>query len=211
MGEGGSCCAEHLEQQLMPVDSWGRHYLAARSEPRGGSNEYWRVVARADGTTVQTTLADPEHSQFVLNRGEFHQIITDQSFEVTSSEPVMVGQYLVSQEATRDNVGDPAMIVVPPTAQLRERYQITPEDYSSNWLTIAREVGTNTTLDGVPVPANRFTPFGSNQYELAWIEVEAGLHLVEGDRPFSLIVYGYSAAVSYGYPGGLNLRSDEMP
>ena len=37
VGEGGECCAEHLEQQLLPVNNWGTHYLAARSEPRGGS------------------------------------------------------------------------------------------------------------------------------------------------------------------------------
>jgi hypothetical protein len=212
VGEGGNCCAEHLEQQLLPVSSWGTHYLAARSEPRGGSNEYWRVVAQADGTEVQTTLANPEHQRFTLNRGEFREIVTDGSFEVTASHPVMVAQYLVSQGETQGNVGDPALIVVPPTNQLRDSYQIiTPSGYSSNWLTVAREAGSQVTLDGVVLDANRFTAFGSNQYEYAWLEVDEGVHHLEGDAAFALTVYGYSAAVSYGYPGGLNLRSDEMP
>ena len=124
----------------------------------------------------------------------------------------MLAQYLVSRGNTRANVGDPALIVVPPINQLRDRYQIiTPSGYSSNWLTIAREAGSRVALDGVDIDAFRFTAFGSNQYEYAWLEVEEGVHPREGDAPFSLIVYGYSAAVSYGYPGGLNLRSDEMP
>ena len=212
VGQGGSCCAEHLEQQLLPVANWGTHYLAARAEPRGGSNEYWRVVGQADGTTVETTLANPEFRQFVVNRGEFFDIVTEDSFEVTASAPVMLAQYLVSQEGTRGNVGDPALIVVPPSNQLRDRYQIiTPSGYRSNWVTIAREAGSRVSLDGVDIDAFRFTAFGSNQYEYAWLEVDEGVHHLEGDAPFSLIVYGYSGAVSYGYPGGLNLRSDEMP
>ena len=210
-GANSNCCAEHLEQQLLPVSSWGTHYLAARSEPRGGSNEHWRVVAQADGTVIQTVPPQPDSAQFTLNRGEFKEIVTPDSFEIIADAPVMVGEYLVSQGSTRDNVGDPALIVTPPINQLRSSYQIiTPSGYSSNWLTVAREVGQSVTLDGTVISAARFTTFGSSQYELAWIEVNEGVHYLESETPFYLTVYGYSAAVSYGYPGGLNLRSDDM-
>ena len=211
IGADSPCCAEHLEQQLLPVGSWGTRYLAARTEPRGGSNEHWRVVAQADGTVVQTIPPQPEAGEFTLNRGEFKEIVSADSFEITSSAPVMVGEYLVSQGATQDNVGDPALIITPPINQLRSDYQIIiPQGYSSNWLTIAREAGESITLDGMLVADNLFFSFGSNEYELAWVEVSEGVHYLEGDSPFYLTVYGYSAAVSYGYPGGLNLRSDEL-
>ena len=205
------CCAEHLEQQLLPIGSWGSEYLAARSEPRGGSVEMWRIVAHQDGTTVNTSLAG-EFAQFSLNRGEYQEIFTAESFEISSSASVMVGQYLVSGQATEDGVGDPALIVVPPVSQLRSDYQIiVPSDYSSNWVTIARMTGSRVSMDGVDVAATAFNSFGSGDYELAWLAVDEGVHYFEGDDPFSLIVTGYSNAVSYGYPGGLNLRSDDSP
>ena len=34
------CCAEHLEQQLLPTATWGRRYLAARSEPRAAPMKF---------------------------------------------------------------------------------------------------------------------------------------------------------------------------
>ncbi len=207
VGEG--CCAEHLEQQLFPVSTWGTRYLAARSEPRGGSDEVWRIVAAADNTTITTVPPQPESGMITLNRGDFHEIVSRDSFEIQASAPVMVGQYLVSQEGTGDNVGDPALILAPPIEQLRSNYQvITPEGYSSNWLTVARSAGVPVTLDGGPI-AERFTSFGGGQFEIAWIPVDAGVHRLESEEPFLLSIYGYSAAVSYGYPGGLNLRSDE--
>lgn len=206
-GQESACCAEHLEQQLLPISSWGTHYLAARSEPRGGSSEVWRIVAHADGTNVSTTL--PMHATFTLNRGEYYEITTPDSFEVTASNSVMVAQYLVSQTATSDNVGDPALIIVPPTNQLRSDYQIiTPSGYRSNWLTVTRTAGERVSLDGADLPNTLFSSFGTGQYEYAWVEVEEGVHTLEGESAFALIVYGYSSAVSYGYPGGLNLTSD---
>ncbi len=209
---GQGCCAEHLEQQLFPVSTWGQRFLAARSEPRGGSIEVWRVVAAQDGTIVNTVPPQPESGQVMLNRGEFHQIVSEESFEITASAPVMVAQYLASQEETRANTGDPAMILAAPLEQFRSDYQIiTPAGYTSNWLTVARLAGEPVNLDGALIPENAFRPFGDGQFELAWIQVEEGVHHLDSQQPFSLSVYGYSQAVSYGYPGGLNLRSDEMP
>ena len=146
---------------------------------------------------------------FTIDRGEFHEIESEDSFEIVSTHPVMVAQYLVSQTRSEDNVGDPAMIIAPPVSQLRNAYQIiTPQDYSVNWLTIARPVGTPIHLDDVLVDDALFMPFGGGDYEAAFVPVEEGVHRLRGEAPFGLTVYGYSAAVSYGYPGGLNLRSD---
>ena len=63
-------------------------------------------------------------------------------------------------------------------------------------------------LDGDLLAAETFQRFGTEQYEFAWIEVGEGTHILEGEEPFALTTYGYASAVSYGYAGGLNLRSD---
>ena len=58
--------------------------------------------------------------------------------------------------------------------------------------------------DGAPVTAT-FTPVGDGSYEFAAIRVQAGVQVVESTQPFGMAAYGYSNAVSYAYPGGLNL------
>ena len=50
-----TCCADHLEQQLFPVETWGQRYLAVRSMQRGAEQELWRVLAREDDTIVEFT------------------------------------------------------------------------------------------------------------------------------------------------------------
>ena len=204
---GNGCCAEHLEQQLFPVNNWGQRYLAVQSESRGGSRDVWRVVSAFDNTVVETIPPQPEAGSFTLNRGEWFQIQSGASFEIRSSQPVMVGQYLESMEATGDGIGDPAFILAVPLERLRHSYTVlTPADYQEDWLTVVRPVGGEVRLDGQPI-ADRFFTFGGGDWEWAWVEVQDGPHTVESDDvPFGLTAYGFSAAVSYGYPGGLNLR-----
>ena len=86
------CCADHLEQQLFPVDTWGKTYVASKSRARGIEKDYWRIVAAHDGTQVTVSpslLGVP--NQIQLNRGEFYEIHTDADFVIEATEPVMVG------------------------------------------------------------------------------------------------------------------------
>ncbi len=205
VGEG--CCAEHLEQQMYPIVTWGTRYLAAQSSDRGGAGDVWRVVASVDGTVITTNPPQADANGVTLNRGEYLQIQTRDSFEISGTGPIMVGQYLESQEGTAQGIGDPAFILAAPIDSFRDSYAIlTPADYTEDWLTIMRPAGTPIRLDGQPVSDASFVPFGSGEYEYAWVAVQDGPHTVEGDAPFSLTAYGYSAAVSYGYSGGMNLR-----
>ncbi|MBH23094.1 MAG: hypothetical protein CMH57_01275 [Myxococcales bacterium] len=204
---GDGCCAEHLEQQLFPTSIWGVRYLAAQAEPRGGASDVWRVVAAVDNTQVETIPPQPGAASFTLNRGEWIEIDSGESFEIVSDLPIMVGQYLKSQEATPNVTGDPAFILAVPIEQFRDEYTVlTPEGYTSNWMTLVRRADTPVLLDGQMVSDAFFVSFGSGDWEYAWVPVEEGPHTVESASPFSLSAYGYSGAVSYGYPGGLNLR-----
>lgn len=214
VGEG--CCAEHLEQQLFPVSTWGLRYLAVQSEPRGGpsdegtSDDVWRVVAASDQTVITTVPPQTGANNVTLNRGEWLEIETGQSFEIIGDKPIMVGQYLKSAGDTARVTGDPALILAVPIDQFRDSYTVlTPTGYTTNWLTIVRLADAPITLDGQVLDDTVFFPFGSNVYEYAWIRVEEGPHTAESETPFTLSAYGYSNAVSYGYPGGLNLRVPE--
>lgn len=92
---GSVCCADHLEQQLFPVSTWGKTYVAAKSFPRAAENDYWRIVAATNGTTV--TFDPPTVSPPVsLNRGKHVEVATKEDFVIQASAPVLVAQVLAS-------------------------------------------------------------------------------------------------------------------
>ena len=43
------------------------------------------------------------------------------------------------------------------------------------------------------------------------IEVQDGVHRMEGTAPFGVMVHGYDEYVSYGYPAGLNVTNLANP
>lgn len=203
---GDGCCAEHLEHQLYPANTWGAHYLAAHSEPRGGSMDVWRILAREDATTVTTDPPQPGVEGRVLARGEWVEISAPDSFEIIADKPVSVAQYLASQETTVDFIGDPALIMAVPVEQYRRSYLVlTPADYDENWLTVIRPTGQVVFLDGEPVDDGAFAAIGAGGYEFAWVPVTPGPHALLGEAPFGLIAIGYARAVSYGLAAGLDL------
>ena len=201
----GSCCADHLEQQLFPVESWGNEYIAALSPDRGNHEDHWRIVA-AEPVTVMFDPPQNGASQIDLGRGEVTAFYSRDSFEVRATGKISVGQFLVSQQQTDDGTGDPAFILAVPQSQFRSDYHLlTPTGYSRDYVTVIRPSGVGITIDGVAVADGEFAPVGSGNWEVATISVQPGVHVVEGDEPFGLLAYGFDNAVSYGYPGGLNL------
>ncbi|MGM0575892.1 MAG: IgGFc-binding protein [Myxococcota bacterium] len=88
------CCADHLEQQMFPVNTWGTRFLASKSHPRGVESDYWRILASEDGTqvTFSPEVAPPQ----TLDRGEFYELSSKEDFEVQSDEPVTLVQVLAS-------------------------------------------------------------------------------------------------------------------
>ena len=88
------CCADHLEQQLMPISAWGKTYVATKSAKRGVEKDYWRVLAAYDNTTIITS---PSQGTFpTLNAGQHWEIQSDQNFLIEANNPVLVGQVLSS-------------------------------------------------------------------------------------------------------------------
>ena len=88
------CCADHLEQQLFPTNTWGKKYVAAKSMPRGIEKDYWRIVASKDMTQVSFTPA--VHGTVSLSRGEHFELASDKDFVISANQPVLVAQTLPS-------------------------------------------------------------------------------------------------------------------
>lgn len=205
-GEGTACCADHMEEQLMPQKLLGSHALAVKAKPRGSEPDIWRIQAAEDNVTITTTPAQPGANGVTLaKRGDWLEVTTDVSFEIQATGTIQVMQYLVSQEATEDWTGDPSMILAVPTERFRSSYVLmVPPDYNENWVSIIAPAGTEVTVDGTPVPAGDFVNFGTQAWSFAYVALSDGIHTIASTQPFGLSAYGFNNAVSYGYPGGIS-------
>ena len=206
-----SCCADHIEQQLFPLKDWGTRYIAALSPGRGDKADHWRVVSGEDGVTLKTDPPQPGAHDVTLNKGDFVAFFSKQSFEINATGKVLVGQLLVSQQQTSQVTGDPALILAVPVERFRSDYiLLTPSGYASDFVLITRQAGERVELNGQAVTEAMFQPIGSGAYEVAEVSVSAGVQTLEGSAPFGIAAYGFDSAVSYGYPGGLNLIGQEL-
>jgi hypothetical protein len=205
--EESCCCAEHIEEQLFPLDTWDTRYYAAKAKPRGPSDkDLWRVQAGAVNVKLTTNPPiDGIHGKTLAKKGDWVEAYTAQSFIVEGTGPIQVGQYLASQTCTDEFIGDPALIMAVSAGQYRTHYVFAaPKDYDEDYIGIVRQTGSTITLDGSPVNVP-FTPFADGAYEVGYVEVQDGPHIIDGDFPFGLVQYGWDGPASYGNPGGLNL------
>lgn len=210
-----TCCADHLEQQLYPIDTWGRRYIASKSYDRGLENDWWRLLAAEDNTKIETF--PPQAEIPVLNAGEWFEFPSRAHFEIVSDKPIMVGQFLAAEQAPGPNLrdshepgdagtGDPAFILSVPVEQYREDFVfLAPDKYAFDYVTIIAPVAAVVFFDDLPVP-RAWEPVGDGaEFQVARFPIGDGMHFIQSDLPLSVIVYGYDQYVSYGYPGGLNL------
>jgi len=202
------CCAEHLEEQLFPLETWAATYLAVKAAPRGEADmDLWRVQAGVAGVTLTT---DPPIEGIdgvtLQNKGDWVEAFTSKSFVLTGTGPIQVAQYLSSQGCTNDYIGDPALVMMVSETQYRSPYAFAvPKDYGHDWITVVRPSGAEITLDEAPLEDGPFTAIASSGYEVGYFKVEDGPHYIEGDAPFGLYQYGFEGPASYGHAGGLNL------
>ncbi|MFT7582553.1 MAG: hypothetical protein ACI9MR_004235 [Myxococcota bacterium] len=217
---GVSAC-DHIEQQLIPVNSWGNRYLADGFSPRSDSQvDLWRVMAGRNDITVTTTPPVPGYERFKLQRGTWVQFASSASFEVLGDGPISVGHYLSGANypgatavcgdngfGAETGIGDPAFTLQVPTNRFLKRYVVlTPSGYLENYLNVMAPASAVVLVDGNPI-SGVATPLGDLGWTMTRVAVEPGVHEVEADDDFGLTVYGYDCEVSYAYPGGLQLQT----
>ena len=223
-----TCCADHLEQQLVPVSAWGTVHPIAKTWPRNLEADVYRVLASADGTNVSTVP-----SQGVippLNAGEWVDFESAGAFAILSDKPILVGQFIASEQAPAPNVngvpqpgdagiGDPAFLLVVPAGQFMTDYVfLAPDKYEYDYVTIIAPASASVWFDCPevlpeevetlcdPLAAASFEIFEGTDWKHARLEVQDGGHRVHADAPVGVYVYGYDQYVSYGYPAGMKVQ-----
>lgn len=217
---GVSYC-NHLQEQLLPLEYWGRRYVGPHSPLRGSESHYWRIYAGEAGVevTVASNSPDVEIEPFVLERrGAFRELVvpTGTSLIFTATGPILPVQYLAGVAATGTEVGDPSMYQMIPVEQWMKRYVfVTGVDYTRNYAQIVRRKGgADIVLDNELI--TDFYPLEGagpdNQWEVADYELPGGqaarTFVAVSAEPFGVTVIGYKSkkpSSAYAYPAGTAL------
>ena len=214
-----TCCLDHLEEQMFPVEAVGTKYIITRSPIRSTGSyvepDVLRFMGVAETANITTNLPAP-YDNFTLQPGEIRTTWSQTDIVVSADKPVMVGQYLISQGYIDGaSTGDPAMTVFPPVEQYRTEYVIlTPGSWSTNHVVVAAEVGSEVLLDGVATSGCTVTPAGEvdgKSYESRRCAVTEGVHTMTGAAPFGVVAYGYGSAGSYAFAGGADVKKIYEP
>ncbi|MBN1773943.1 MAG: IgGFc-binding protein [Deltaproteobacteria bacterium] len=217
---GGHVCAyvpyfsqacDHLEEQLAPIQTWGRDFVSAPMTDNGGPGDNMvRVIAAFDGTEI--TVDPPQDIDYaLLDANQWVEFMVWEPFRVSGTKAIQVAQFILGQyypvpDAER---GDPALTVLVPAEQYRSDYTfIAPSSYNAgtngqSWVMVVRPPGLALTLDGASVSAD-WRPVAGR--EIGIVPVAGGTHTIQAAEPFGMIGYGLGSFTSYATPAGLNLN-----
>ena len=96
---------DHIEQQLPPLDTWGKNYVVAKFTPRGTEPDIWRIVAGSNGTTLTSTPAIAALDGVSLGAGDSIQFEAKHNFTLEASSPVALAQFMVGSDYPGGNNG----------------------------------------------------------------------------------------------------------
>jgi len=197
----GVTFCDHIEEQLIGLEFWGTEYVGAHAPNRGSEQYWWRVYSGSDGVTITTEPPQPG-TPVMLDRGEYHEFSTQESFVITGDGPFMPVQYLEGQDGGA-GTGDPASYQMVPTEQFLPRYVfVTGTGYTENYVQIIRPLGGADVLVDGAVVGGYYTLGG---FEVADWPIAEGPHVADSSDSFGVVQVGYTGVTSYAYPGGLGL------
>jgi len=203
----------HIVEMLPPVSGWGRLFFTVPFAPQK-LGDVIRILASQDNTAVRINGS----SVAVLNRGQFYQTTLAAPAQIETSAPALVAQYAISADYS-GKIPGPFMILITPTEQFTNQSTFsTLPLISSHYVNIVTPTDSISSirLNGTQINPALFTPIGSGEYSGAQVSIPSGFHVVNGDKPLGIYVYGYGvlsagqyvpATNSYGFPGERSFRS----
>lgn len=199
----GAC--DHVEEQLPPVESWGRAAVVPALQQRIGVGSYVRILSLTGDNLL---IFDPPstHAAVRLGARQVLDLPVERSFLVRGEGRFLVAQFMASQGGGGTRSGDPALVYQPPVDLWRRRFRFDmPESYTRRYLEAAAPRGATVLLDDVPL---RGTPQPAGPYDVWHAEVSPGVHTVRSadDAPLSLTWSAVGEYVSFLTTGGYDVR-----
>jgi hypothetical protein len=212
-----TCCADHIEHQMLPFEAWSTSYaIAPPPAALGGNDEaVYRITAALDGTELQWCPLRPQGAPVVADGLVAYAFQSSKPFTVRSKDPkrpISITQFLESNRTLDEagKPGDPAMIAIPAAAQFQYKYVFAvPEGYAYDFVTIVARGAGKIELDGMPIDDGELSDLAvidGVMHRYVHRAVDAGPHRVESEVAIGITVVGYDEAVSFGFPGGVGLR-----
>ena len=202
---------DHLEEQMFPVKTWGKRYLATHTRGTDKDPSMFRVVSAEDNNTV--TFNPAVRKPVTLQRGQFVEFVSTADFLVQGSKRTALAQFMVGQGYNTSFPGagaprDPAMSLAVPIEQYRKSYRfLAPSTYKSNYVNVIAPTKAVVRLDGKAIPLSEYRDIGKTGYKVARLKISGGAHTIESNLAVGLSVYGVGSYTSYMYPGGLDLKT----
>lgn len=195
---------DHIEEAVPPISAWGQEFVTAPVERRGWQNDYFRVIAAQNNTTL--TFDPPLFDDIdPIDRGYFFSFSAREPFHLTASGPVMLVQYFKGSTCTSLNFGDPSMVIIPPIQRWLSDYLFEgPNFFENSTMAIGPEDATFRLNRNLFAFSNG-DPIGESGYRVLYSAVEDGRQRMTSDTPFQTVVYGGAYNVSYGFCAGQDL------
>jgi len=223
--------ADHLEEMVPPLESWGTHFLVGQTLQVVADSEETNIVRVVAGDNGVEVTATPEvigiggglDTHTFVSAGDWIEftIQPGEDFELSATGPVMVGKFTVGRSYwdldEGELYGDPAFGLVAPSEQFRTEYTfVTPPSMEVSFVSVFAEIPEGDdaliVLDGTEIQASDYEEI-ANGWGVARFDITGtgtgGAHEISIDDPLALFgveVYGFAPYTSYLYPGGLNLE-----
>lgn len=214
-----------LIEQIPPVTTWGKNALLVPiQEPNDYSTRkgsLYRILASRDSTVL--TIND--NIVTTLNKGEFYQADLDRPLDIVANHPILAGvfKYSAGQSGVTFPLADPFIILIPPQEQFIRQCKVINVQaweknsgdqryypvYGEHFITIvAPATGIDSVyIDGQKLDENEFIPIHNGDYTYIHTQVSEGIHDIASKEPVGVYIYGYGPANSYGYTGGMELKT----
>jgi hypothetical protein len=210
----GEPYADHLEEQLPPVETLGTDFLVAvPAHPYTFPQRHLVKVVGIEDDTVLTyaPLPPPAGAPATVDAGQAIAFEATADFRITASHPLLVAQYL--EGGNPSFYGDPSMGVVVPVSQFRTSHMfVAPLTFPSSWITIVAPEGASVTVDAGAIDPMSFTTVPGTSYAVARLQVGiVNAHRVDAAVPIGVSAYAYASGTSYLFPVGMGLDGAPPP
>ena len=199
---------------MVPTDRWGKRFVTAPI-PGRTVGDVFRIVAKSDNTVVTI----PGKGQITLSKGEVYtfDLPSDSYNSITSTEPIMLAQFVKTQRSGSEPA-DPSMMIIPPYEQFGSDYTFATPEYShpeygptfryqNEFMIVAKKSETaGLLLDGKPFPTTTWHDIPGTDLVGSYVTLPHGVHTVRHLNPLSTFggyLYGHAYHESYGFPTGM--------
>ena len=206
---------DDLLEQLPSIDNFGQNFVLAPFQ--GRTNGYvYRVISSTKVNITITNIGSVD-----IEAGEFYEggVLDDSITFISSDKPILVAQFM---NGISDNLGDTAMVVVPPTEMFAGNITFpvygnprpTIGDYEYHISIIAQcSDGQGLIYDDDSLLNNGFDTKSRDGMCVFRSKATPGMHdlkHMDPDVTFSVVVYGYRDFNAYAYHAGFNVISGKL-